>query len=203
MVQSAQDSHCPFVVLGDQASKAVVHNVNVDYRGAGRLAVEYLAGRGHKRIAFLGTALRYRYQCELCAGFCQALAGSGVDNDERLICLPTGGVAGSQVQALCNVLRRKRGRPTAVFVAESGWTVDVADIVKQELSAKAAKEMDVLRAVGEAEVASPASASALVLPIDDVGRVGVSLLREVAANPGMAARCVGIGARIVPAEDRL
>ncbi len=87
--------------------------VGIDYKGGAEMAVDYLIGKGHRRIAFLGglsdsSAWQARKE-----GYSQALRRAGIELDETLIvespAIREGGVSSiNQVMTL-------EEPPTAVF----------------------------------------------------------------------------------------
>jgi len=75
----------PLVVMGDHECSRPVWNVNVDAYAAGQMAVNYLWGLGHRRVALVCQARDCNYQTELLRGFEDALIRRGVAKTECII----------------------------------------------------------------------------------------------------------------------
>lgn len=75
----------PFVVLGDKLSERPTHQVYIDHRQAGRMAVEYLHQRGHQRIAILNGPQCFLYQRQILKGYIEAMNELTGSIDERFI----------------------------------------------------------------------------------------------------------------------
>src|ERR1051326_7041675 len=130
VVNHLKNSRLPTVILGDHRCTQPVHSVNLDNEAVGQLAVRHLATLGHRRIAFLGSNMRYVYERETLAGFRAAVRELGLDGDERLIAnlslWPD-----SPVKRLIECLGNADPMPTAVFASEFDWASWVHVMLKE------------------------------------------------------------------------
>ncbi|MBC8791995.1 MAG: hypothetical protein C6Y20_10335 [Tagaea sp. CACIAM 22H2] len=114
----ARYARLPIVAVGERIRGAKFPQVEVDNRAAARMAVEYLVGLGHKRIAYLSGRLRSHLDSARRMGFRDALAGAeGLEwtGDYYF----ASGVAAAEA-----MLRAKpRDRPTALFAASDEMAI--------------------------------------------------------------------------------
>jgi DNA-binding LacI/PurR family transcriptional regulator len=171
----------PFVVLGDHRCTQPLHCVNVDNFAVGRLAVEHLASRGHRRIAFLGNDMGFVYERETLAGFCAAVRELGLDVDERLIAnisLWTGGAA----KRLIDWLRNADPMPSAVFASEFEFAPWVQAMLN-EAQIHVPQDISVLGYESASFAPKSQYLTRIELPMAEVGRQGALLLHRVATTP--------------------
>jgi DNA-binding LacI/PurR family transcriptional regulator len=107
----------PFVLLGRPLQDAPgLSWVEVDARQATLEAVRYLAGLGHRRIAFIGGHPNMVVTIDRLEGYRQALEEAGIPYDERLV-----GYGGFRQEGGAEAMRRllaiDGSRPTAVSAA--------------------------------------------------------------------------------------
>lgn len=71
----------PTVLINREAegSHPAFHSVQVDSYAGARLAVQHLLGLGHTAIAYLGATNRPASNRQRMAGYCDALAGAGIE----------------------------------------------------------------------------------------------------------------------------
>ena len=79
------DGHTPVVFIDNVPDVENVDAITIDNRHASRLAIEHLAGYGHRRIAAIIGSEKETTGAERLAGYREALADLGVAVDERLI----------------------------------------------------------------------------------------------------------------------
>jgi DNA-binding LacI/PurR family transcriptional regulator len=103
----------PLVIITRSVRDPDFHAVSVDNVGLGRRAVEYLLGRGHRRIGYLGSEVRTHPDGERIRGYRDALREANVSFHPGLVerCAPSmeGGYLGTR-----RMLSRGE-RPTAIF----------------------------------------------------------------------------------------
>jgi LacI family transcriptional regulator len=152
--------------------------VVLDDERASALAVEHLAGLGHRRIAHISgpesadTAQRRR------AGYVNAIEGAGLQLDERLVVEADYTNAGG-AEAMSALLRLPEP-PTAVFVASVAsaigalYAVGIAGLsVPEDVSVLAVHDLPM------AGYLTP-PLTTVRMPLEELGRRGVELLSTVA-----------------------
>ncbi len=97
------------------------HAVRIDQRAGARLAVEHLAGLGHRRIAHITGATGVPTRAERLAGFRAALKECGVRHDPGLVV--TGVASMAEARAATNRLLELADRPTAIFAYNDRWAI--------------------------------------------------------------------------------
>jgi LacI family transcriptional regulator len=113
LVQLARDGF-PVVIQGSLPGLDVP-SVDVDNEAGARLAVEHLLALGHRRIACITNAsLAYTAASERMAGYREALAAAGIDEEPALIAEGSFD-AQSGHRAMAEILARST--PDALFVA--------------------------------------------------------------------------------------
>lgn len=133
IVRALASRDLPFVLVGDSRNEPDLFCVDVDNVGAGRDAVRYLIGLGHRRIAaFCGDAIFYSSGQRL-EGYRQALEEAGIAYDPALVregsYFPEPGSCEANV---CAVLERPASeRPTAVFCFNDKIALDTLQALRE------------------------------------------------------------------------
>lgn len=110
------------VVFADRPGAGLTADVVlVDNAGGTGAAVEHLAARGHKRIAFLGDDLSIYTASERLRGYREALRRLGLPPDEALI--STGAPTEESVRAALARFAARRKPPTALVTGNNRTTV--------------------------------------------------------------------------------
>lgn len=178
-------------VLVDRSSRDTpFSSVSVDDVAGGRLAVEHLLERGHRRIAFVGGPFEIRQVADRFAGAEEALTGTPDATLEKIVVPALSVLAGRDAGAAI-VARTPAERPDAIFAAN--------DLVA----------MGVLQALlmqGESSIRVPGDialigyddidfASAAVVPLSSIrqpsgliGQTAIEILVEEAADATLAPR---------------
>ncbi|MDS1142195.1 LacI family DNA-binding transcriptional regulator [Pusillimonas sp. SM2304] len=106
--------HFPWVACCEFDRRADVPYVGIDNRAAARDAVSYLIGKGHTRIAFVNSDIRFMYARERLQGYADALAQAGIAlNADYCLCADSLDFAAGKAAA--GTLAALDQRPTAVF----------------------------------------------------------------------------------------
>lgn len=155
--------------------------VLADERGGARAAVAHLAGRGHRRIGFLGGEPGSYRQRELLAGYGEAMAGAGITADGSWSRLTADGLARSEVTAVfCG--GREQTAKAMCALADRGRSGQVAVV-----------------GFGDFELADCYRPGVTVVAYDaaEVGRAAAQLLFRRIDGEGGPARRVTIPTRLV------
>lgn len=106
----------PFVLIGRHEGPEAINWVNNDNVADAKAAVEYLLGKGHRRIACLDGDPRYVVSADRLRGYELALAEEGLPWDQRLVEHSEFSVDGGY-QATLRLLE-KGGQFTAIFAVD-------------------------------------------------------------------------------------
>lgn len=105
----------PFVLFGRSSEHPELVWIDVDGAAGGRMATEFLLGRGHNRIAHLAAPLRYQYARDRLAGYQAALIGAGLAASPDLVV--EGDLSEAGAHSAMHRLLGLPQPPTAVFAA--------------------------------------------------------------------------------------
>lgn len=176
-----QADHRPCVVLGGHRCKRPVHGVDVDFLATGRVAVQHLAGLGHRRIGYLGGSMRHAYQHEMLRGFQEAVKQLGLDDDASLIQTVSSRDREPQMERL-NQLMALRPLPTAIFGAEVNYGFTIIELLRQR-EVQVPGEISVMGCEIDGRPRTQPGFARIETPFLEVGRAGASMLRETAMRP--------------------
>jgi LacI family transcriptional regulator len=194
-LRQAKKAGLPMVVIGDNHSSKPVHQVCVDYRAMGRMAVQHLLALGHRRIGFIADRLFHIYQREIAEGAQAAMAEAGLVLQLEVWNI---GKTPDEIQpALRDPIDSFRASgTTAVLVGEPGR----AGVFIDRLAQKGLRVPDDISVVAcELSDAKPDSPGMTCVDasMEEVGAIGVDLLREVARTPNGPARSILVPPRLV------
>lgn len=177
------------VVLVDRASgDADVSSVSVDDRAGGRLAVEHLLGAGRRRIAFAGGRFEILQIADRLAGARDAVAEVA---GATLEVLPTDGLGVLEGRRVGEELVARRERPDAVFAANDLVAVGLLQALVMSGAVEVPRDVALI-GFDDIEFASAAVVplSSVRQPRHEIGATALRILREEAADPGLAPRQV-------------
>ncbi|MBO3102862.1 LacI family DNA-binding transcriptional regulator [Cellulomonas fengjieae] len=118
------------MVFVDRApGKLVADSVIEDDEGGGREATAYLVANGHRRIAFVGDAYRFRTTALRLQGYREALAEAGVGADDGLVYL--GDTDGADFDAALREWQQLASPPTAIFSSNARCSLDVVPALQR------------------------------------------------------------------------
>ena len=171
----------PVVLVDQRARLRGPCSVSVDDVLGGRLAVEHLLERGHRRLAFAGGPLSMRQVEDRLLGARQALGAAGVA-DDALTVLTTHGLTiasgrevGQRIAAL-----PAGARPTAIFCANDLLALGVL----QEMTGAGIRVPEELAIVGYDDIIFAEAAAVPITsvrqPRHELGRTAAALLLEEA-----------------------
>lgn len=118
----------PIVLINNQHDSQYVYSVRSDDLMGGRLAGEYLASLGHRRVAYVAGPPGARASQQRLSGCRLALEESGGTIPDRWV-LPSNGRAGGG-QAAAETLYSKTEQPTAVFCYNDMTAIGVMKAIR-------------------------------------------------------------------------
>lgn len=203
-LEIVSDDRTPFVVLGTHSSSRVVHTVDVNFYDIGKIAVEHIAALGHRRIGFVGSSMRLKYQRSVLSGFRDTVAALGLDGADELISTNEGHPSDRPLEPRIDALLNLPRKPTAIFSGEPGQVAHIADLFRF----RGLRVPEDFSLVGSLLApAAPAISGALSplarveYPLVEVGRAGASLLREVVEQGETAPRQIQITPSFFPGRS--
>jgi len=184
----------PGVIVGQHHCKRPVHCVDMDYTAIGRMGVEYLAGLGHRRIAYFGGTMRYLYQHDMLHGYKSAVQALGLDLEEHLIQV----WKGTQLVPLETRMEEAltpSAPATAAFGSELNMAQSLVDILRQRFELQVPADISVVTT--QLDAGATANMTRIEFPCAEVGRAGAALLREIATQPKSAPRRVLVAPKLI------
>jgi LacI family transcriptional regulator, galactose operon repressor len=160
-------------------------SVAVDDVFGGRIAVEHLLDKGHRRVAFVGGPESIGQVRERLQGAREAWAEAGMPADD-LVHLPTAALTVSEGRSAGERLSGlpARRRPTAAFCANDLLALGLL----QQTIGSGQRVPDDLAIVGFDDIDFAAAAAVPLTsvrqPRQELGRTGARLLLDEATNPG-------------------
>ena len=184
-VDSLRHRRFPFAMIGHCDDNEGASFVDVDFVGAAYEAITYLAGLGHRRVAFLGASEElmdagYGYAVRSNAGFNQAIAEHNLDGTWHP-CDANPRAA----YALVENLLRKSPDVTALVTGHHEATGGMLQAAR-ELGRRVPADLSVIAitSVRQAENFIP-SLTSMDFPAADMGRLGAEfLIRQIEAKGG-------------------
>lgn len=123
------ESEHPVVQCSVYGADAPAPFVSVDNIKGGYIGARFLAERGHKRIAFIGTDNEGKYNADRLEGFLKGVAEAGAEQDSALLArAPLSFEGGSRVAL---ELMRRSDRPTAMFFASDMQAIGAIRSLKE------------------------------------------------------------------------
>lgn len=186
----------PFVVLGDHHCSEQVNSVVVDNQAIGSMAVRHLAAAGHTRIGLMGGSMYFDYQKDVLAGYRSALNELGLEADPKLVETFMDSPVDTDMSAMFDHLLILERPPTAIFLAEPSFGA-MALFVLRHLANETLNAMPLVANEIEGFSAVNESVDVIESPLSEVGRAGVSLLREIAEERSVLPRRVLVTPRLM------
>jgi LacI family transcriptional regulator len=188
-IQGLLAAQMPLVILGRPAEHLAVDYVTADTRQGARLALEHLAGLGHRRIGYISFSSASRYSLDRLAAYRAALAEVGAPFDERLVAYAS--LEPESGARAIETLLALPEPPTAVYVYNDRLAIEVL----QHLSQRGAAVPKDLAVVGFDDIrAARHTAPPLTTiryPLAEMAESAVSLLLARQAEPaGAPARLI-------------
>jgi LacI family transcriptional regulator len=172
----------PFVILGDHHCTALVPSLNIDHVTAGRWVVEHLARLGHRRIAFLYSALPFLYRDRMIEGIQSASVAGGIQTVEKYV--PSSAVTSpAEGRLLLDWL--KTSGATALFTAGSSWATSIWRLL-QEAPLRVPEDISLVAYECASTTAAAQNFTRVELPMAEVGSQGVVLLHKIVFGADVA-----------------
>ena len=146
-------------------------SIDVDNVSLARRGVEYIAGLGHERVGFVGSAKDFGNSRDRWQGFAEACSASGITIHEPHILKSVSWRLENDEQAQLVAMLRSPRRPTAIFAAGYYFALNV-------YSAAATLELKIPEDLTIVGVDDPPSASQMSPPLTTLRQPLVELGRE-------------------------
>jgi LacI family transcriptional regulator, galactose operon repressor len=162
---------CPVVFVDRRARNVTADAVVVDDREAAATAVRHLITHGHRRIAFIGDGPDLDTARLRLAGYRDALAEAGIDEETVLECRPDDTVG--HAAAHTTRLLADPGPPTAIFSGNTRCSLGIVPVLHRR------NRLDVaLVAFGDFPMADSVTPAVTVIdhPSDVIGRLAAEQL---------------------------
>lgn len=127
-VELLRRSKMPFVMIGRCADNTGLYYVDTDIEATARLAVEYLYGLGHRRIALLGERREAGVAVRLVTGYRQGMEHCGLEIREDFIVHVAGTPAATSQAAIA--LFSLPDRPSAIFATSDAAVLGVMNATR-------------------------------------------------------------------------
>ena len=165
-------------------------SVEIDDVMGGRMAAQYLVGKGHRRLAFLGDTDLPEYSIhpvnQRLAGFRQGLQEAGIDLPEALIRLAP--YSYEQTRNVAAELLSLPERPTAVFSATDLQALGVLKAARQ-LKILVPEQLAIV-GFDDLDLAEYADLTTIRQHLDESGRLAVEILLAQIESPSRPPRHV-------------
>lgn len=192
LLEQIQRLGIPAVRIETQHPGIPMDAVVQDGISGGALAGEYIASRGHKRIAYIGNSLRNSIVAtERLSGAFGGLAREGAWLTKELCVTVEGQDLDAAARKVRSMLSSRRP-PTGVIALWQGMGMTVVRVA-EELGLKVGRDLDVVSWSTEEDYADrfvPTFPKGMVPPaavwrVADLAEMAVSRLMQRRANPGM------------------
>jgi len=175
-------------------------SIRIDDRTGGRLAGEYLLGRGHRRCAFVGDADLPDYAIHTSdwrlEGYREALAEGGVILPGEYVALAPH--SRENARLLAHRLLDLPEPPTAIFAASDNQAVGVLKAAR-ERGLSMPKELAVM-GFDDVDIADFIGLTTIRQPLEESGRVAVDLLLSRVADPARPSQRVRLPLTLMERE---
>jgi LacI family transcriptional regulator len=190
------DHNLPAVLIETQSS--LLSCVDIDNRAGGELAAEYLLGRGHDRIGFVGgdreiEGYTWRTSELRLEGFRRRLQQAGIDPCVADIAPDTAGPEDAHRQALA--LLDCSEAPTAIFAASDSLALGVLRAAR-ERNVQVPEQLAIL-GFDDLDFSEFVGLSTISQSLETSGRQAVELLLAAMADPQPLTRHVQAPLRVV------
>ena len=130
--QELQAFEMPIVLVDNSFSHNWCSRVISDDVAGGQMAVEYLLKLGHQKIANISNSLDNGFSVMRHTGYCRALAGAGIENDEQLTCIvPLNYELTESFSAIVKQLLIEQ-QPTAIFCNSDPIAMKIIQVANDE-----------------------------------------------------------------------
>lgn len=183
--RSLRELKVPLVCFDHKVPEIGADFVGSDNRLAAAMLAEHLLQLGHRRIAFIGGTEGLYTSVERLAGFCDTMAGAGVEVDRSLVV--DGGYDGDVAYAQAMRLLTRPDRPTAILSANNVMALAALQAI-QELGFSCPEQISLamIDDVPWSKVITP-QLTMVVQDINELGRTAANRLLARISDPAVAA----------------
>lgn len=115
----------PMIVVGAQSGDQTLTCFDIDQPRLARMAMEYLAGLGHRRVGYIGGAFKQSSSRDRWAGFQEACRQLHLESKDAARIRAAGWKLDEQEKSELVELLKSPDRPTAIFAAGYTFALDV------------------------------------------------------------------------------
>lgn len=201
LVSSLARINMPVVLVDAFDPKLETDSVVQDSFNGAMAAAEWIAGRGHKKVAWLGLKTERSHACERFGGAVTGLAKAGVEltPDMRTFATSANGVD----KAMELLSRPKRNRPTAILALWRDFALDVA-IACRNLELTLGEDLELVGWSSEQQYErgyrrffeGGSVPPAVVWSAEEMVEAALARLADRRANPDMAPMRINVPARL-------
>jgi LacI family transcriptional regulator len=171
-----------FTMINSYYGRAPINYVGVDDTSIGEEAVRYLAGRGHKRIAFLSGAATLPTHLHLLQGLKHGIASTGIAlRAEHVGCTNYDQTLAFKI--LDGWFQRKRDSPTAIFIADDTILEHMYDYVEARRLSVPGDVAILARVNTSGHGGLRPRPTAFHIPTFDMGRLAADMLIDSIEKP--------------------
>ncbi len=193
----------PFVAVDFLRSSPRVNRVGVDYYQGGCDAVSHFLGYGHKKIGFVGAAIRSGNFNILYSGYCYAMRQAGITDFERYCSIgdpePEDGAPLNEKEVY--TILQAEDRPTAILCATDtvaarlyGMCAEMGIRIPEDLSVIGFDNQPICKLL------SPALTS-VDYDVHQVARHAVSILETAMRYPNASTCAITVDTRVIKRDS--
>ena len=121
----------PVVLVDEHMRTKDAYAIEADYEQGAELAVSYLIGRGHTRIAYIGENNTGKYGKQTLSGYRKALEKHHLDTPMSLVRLEARDAKEETAYACMEQILSSSPLPTAVFCAADIYSIGAMRVIKE------------------------------------------------------------------------
>ena len=185
----------PFMFINRQVDNKHASSINIDDEQATEIAVNYLLGLGHKKIAFIGGNQNYRNTRLRYKSYNLSLSKVGIEPDEKYVLY--GEYAEASGYEMGARLLAMKDRPTAACVASDSIAIGLMRyLTEQGLSLPEDFSVIGFGNVEAAEYVSP-PLTTISQNSFDMGHIAASALLQMMENPSISRQQIRLKTELV------
>jgi LacI family transcriptional regulator len=172
----------PFVMASDTADNPRISSVDVENLESARVMTNYLLGRGHRKIAFVGQVSHYRWVQDRLQGYSDALADHGIEQS-RVVFLQESYSDPYVMDKIVDLMRLPpESRPTALFVTTENLAFDAVCALRNA-GFRVPEDVSIV-SFGNPDdrILRELSLTSMGVPTEEIGKESVILLMDIIAG---------------------
>jgi LacI family transcriptional regulator len=200
LVEDIVDSGLGVVLVNRRMDDPAVRAATPDDRAGMRLAVEHLAGLGHRRIAHIAGPLEFSSGFDRREGFLEAMRDTGLEPDPELVVVSAAFTESEGAQA-CRELLDRGHAPTAIAASNDLIALGCYDVLL-ERSIACPSELSItgFNDMPFAGRFQPPLTTIRIRPYE-VGAAAAELMLEALQDPGSQPRQIQLEPQLVVRES--